>query len=82
MVTLFVCGLALSYVGLFIMALVTILHPPAFRKESFDLRLSDGLHVKLVQARPSIVWHEPDAYFPIRTEIRQPVRIGYKIEQL
>jgi hypothetical protein len=68
----------------------TIVDAPAFERASsrFDLRLDYGTHVHLFQIKPSIVWHSPDEVdydavdFPIATEIRVPVLLGYKVESI
>jgi len=80
--------LVLSYVMFAVLSVVTVVHQPGFqfRQQDFDLRLNMGDHVMLIRTHSSIVWEEPwdedEGYFPIHDEIRVPVSLGYKVEQL
>ena len=81
-----VTATVLAFVGIATVAVKTLLvDGPAFERisDQFDLRINYGDHIRLISSKPApIVWEEPEAYFPVRNEIRVPVSLGYKVETL
>jgi hypothetical protein len=75
-------GVVLSQALPLALGIITVVEGPAFEKkeDQFDLRYNGGHHVTLISSKPSIVWEEPEAYFPVSTEIRVQTTLGYRVE--
>jgi hypothetical protein len=71
-----------SYITALTLGVATVVHSPAFQhsKHSFDLRLNGGRHVTLISSKPSIVWHEPEAYFPVRKGYQSVIKEDLHLE--
>ena len=70
---------AVLYLTMVVGAILTLAQQPSFDRHTFAM--SHAGQMTFISAKPSVaVWYEPEVYFPIQTERRIPVSLGYKVE--
>jgi len=81
--TILAIAIVSSYAGVVLLSIKNLTEAPAFesKKNSFDLRINYGTHVRLISCKPAPVkWEQPEAYFPVATERRVQTTLGYRVE--